>query len=85
MPMNIIFSYTLYVVDILGCGGCGFWSTLVTGEAPEAVEEDSNIIIQYHIARFTFIKSHNPWSLIKTQNQIIAPILHQDVHRVGKK
>ena len=28
----------------------GFCSTLVTGEAPEAVEEDNIIIIQYYIA-----------------------------------
>ena len=40
------FTPTLYVVDILlGCGGSGSCSTLVTGGAPEAVEDDNNIII----------------------------------------
>ena len=31
---------TAILIHILGCGGSGPWSTSVTGEAPEAVEED---------------------------------------------
>ena len=35
--------YTVCVVDLLGCGGSGFCSTLVTGETPEAVDQDKTI------------------------------------------
>ena len=40
---NEYYSYSS-TVHILGCGGSGSCSILVTGEAPEAVEEDNSII-----------------------------------------
>ena len=50
---TIIFMITpiytgIIIVHILGCGGSG---SLVTGEAPEAVEEDQIILYQGSISK----------------------------------
>ena len=49
------FTPTEYVVDILGCGGSGSCSTVVTGDAPEAVQEDNNY---YHTILYSMIHLH---------------------------